>query len=95
MLRTTAEKAAELAAFWCAHLEAWQASDLNQREYCERHGLPLKRFGNWRAKLRDEAPFRPAKLLWRRDPVFGGRIPLQSVTKSSIHPAKSYSFSYQ
>jgi hypothetical protein len=24
---------------------------LNQREYCEAHGLPLKRFGNWRASI--------------------------------------------
>ena len=66
MPRVKAEKAAELESFWRAHLEAWQASDLNQREYCERHGLPLKRFGNWRAKFKDEAPFRPAKVLWRR-----------------------------
>jgi hypothetical protein len=26
-------------------------SELNQREYCELHGLPLKRFGNWRANV--------------------------------------------
>jgi hypothetical protein len=32
-------------AFWRAHHEAWQQSALNQREYCEAHGIPLKAFG--------------------------------------------------
>jgi hypothetical protein len=35
-------------AFWRAHHEAWQRSDLNQREYCEAQGIPLKAFGNVR-----------------------------------------------
>jgi hypothetical protein len=26
-------------AFWRAHHEAWKRSDLNQRHYCEVHGL--------------------------------------------------------
>jgi hypothetical protein len=28
---------------------------LNQREYCEAHGIPLKAFGNWRAKFTGRA----------------------------------------
>jgi hypothetical protein len=36
--------------FWRAHHEAWQQSDLNQREYCEAHGISLKAFGNWRRR---------------------------------------------
>jgi hypothetical protein len=36
-------------AFWRAHHEAWKRNDLNQREYCEAQGIPLKAFGNWRA----------------------------------------------
>ena len=53
-------------AFWRFHHEAWQRSDLNQREYCKVHGLPLKAFGNWRAvfKTRPAPPAR--KLLYRR-----------------------------
>ncbi|MGV8996622.1 MAG: IS66-like element accessory protein TnpA [Parvibaculaceae bacterium] len=88
MPRVKAEKAAELESFWRAHLEAWQASELNQREYCERHGLPLKRFGNWRAKLRDEAPFRPVKVLWRR----GGGLEhrLKHMSKEIASPLASY-----
>lgn len=58
--------AAEREAFWRSHHEAWQRSDLNQREYCEAHGLVLKRFENWRAKFRDE-PEVPRKLLLLRD----------------------------
>ena len=38
-------------AFWRAHHEAWKRSDLNQRQYCEAQGLPLKAFGNWRAEV--------------------------------------------
>ena len=53
-------------AFWRAHHEAWQQSDLNQREYCEAHGLSLKAFGNWRAKFKAEPQPRPRKLLYRR-----------------------------
>ena len=29
-------------AFWRAHHEAWKRSDLNQRQYCEAEGTPLK-----------------------------------------------------
>ena len=46
--------------FWRAHHEAWQRSDLNQREYCEAQGIPLKAFGNWRAKFKAE-PQPPAR----------------------------------
>src|SRR6266851_9238770 len=54
-------------AFWRAHHEAWRRSELNQREYCEALGIPLKAFGNWRAKFTAE-PQPPAhKLLYRRD----------------------------
>jgi len=61
--------AEEREAFWRSHHEAWQRSRLNQREYCEAQGLILKRFENWRAKLKDE-PEEPQKLLYRR----GGRL---------------------
>ncbi len=66
MARLTAAKRSELESFWRAHLEGWRRSDLNQREYCELHGLPLKRFGNWRAKFEDEDDVPPRKLPWRR-----------------------------
>jgi hypothetical protein len=39
---------------------------LNQREYCEVHGLPLKRFGNWRTKFKTETAAVQCKLLYRR-----------------------------
>ena len=56
----------KLDAFWRAHLKARRDSDLNQREYCELHGLPLKRFGNWRAELKSEETLLPDGLLYRR-----------------------------
>jgi transposase-like protein len=57
--------AEEREAFWRSHHEAWQRSNLNQREYCEAQGLVLKRFENWRVKFKDE-PEVPQKLLYRR-----------------------------
>jgi Transposase len=52
--------------FWRAHHEAWKRSDLNQREYCEVHGLTRKGFENWRAKFKAEPQPPVRKLLYRR-----------------------------
>jgi transposase-like protein len=41
-------------AFWRSHFEVWELSGLTQQEYCERHGLSLKSFGNWRGQLKRE-----------------------------------------
>ena len=62
-------------AFWRAHHEAWRQSDLNQREYCEAHGLSLKAFGNWRAKFKAESQPPPRKLLYRRGGLSHRLIP--------------------
>src|SRR5271170_7490584 len=53
-------------AFWPAHHEAWQQSALNQREYCAAQGIPLKAFGNWRARFKAEPQSPARKLLYRR-----------------------------
>ena len=53
-------------AFWRAHHEAWKRSDLNQRQYCEAEGVPLKAFGNWRSKFEAEPQPPERKLLYRR-----------------------------
>ena len=75
MPRMTASKGLELESFWWAHLDGWRRSELNQREYCELHGLPLKRFGNWRAKFKHEDPaptgIRPVAL-GRKNHLFAG-----------------------
>jgi len=67
-------------AFWRAHHEAWRRSDLNQREYCEAQGIPLKAFGNWRAKFKAEPLPAARKLLYRR-----GRLS-HSLSHSLSHP---------
>lgn len=82
MPRYNSVKCLELAFFWRAHLKAWRDSDLNQREYCERHGLALKRFGNWRAKFKDKETFVPQNLLWRR----GGGDRTSASTKTKEIP---------
>ncbi len=88
MPRLTAGKNSELEAFWRAHLEGWRRSELNQREYCELHGLPLKRFGNWRAKLKHEMPTSAGRLLYRR----GGGLRHMSrhMTKEISPPPAGY-----
>ena len=53
-------------AFWREHHEACRQSVLNQREYCEAHGVPLKAFGNWRARFKAEPQPPVRKLLYRR-----------------------------
>src|SRR5437879_6254798 len=55
-------------AFWRAHHEAWRRSELNQREYCEAQGIPLKAFGNWRARFKAEPQLPARKLLYPRGP---------------------------
>jgi hypothetical protein len=72
MLRMAAANRLELESFWRAHLEGWRRSALNQREYCAAHGLPLKRFGNWRAKFKHEEPASAGRRFSRR----GGRTKL-------------------
>lgn len=66
MVRVSRDKHEELAAFWRFHHDEWVRGTLNQREYCELHGLPLKRFGNWRAQFKMEEKVRPVGLLHRR-----------------------------
>lgn len=84
MPRLNEQKRNELEAFWRAHIQGWSDSTLNQREYCEAHGLPLKRFGNCRAKLRGEVPPVAGKLLYRRG---GGPSPMISPMTKEIPPA--------
>ncbi len=89
MPRMKAAKRSELETFWRSHLEGWRRSDLNQREYCELHGLPLKRFGNWRAKFKHEDDVPRRKLLWRRG---GGlrHMPGHMPTKETVLAPATY-----
>ena len=66
MSNETASRIRNDQAFWRAHDEAWQQSALNQRQYCEAHWIPLKGFGNWRAKFKAESQPPVRKLLYRR-----------------------------
>ena len=83
MPRLKTARRIELEAFWRAHLRAWRDGTLNQREYCERHGLALKRFENWRAKYRHKDMIVPEGLLYRRG---GGDRTGASTKTREIHP---------
>lgn len=67
-------------AFWRAHHEVWKRSDLNQRQYCEVHGLPQKAFENWRQKFRADLQPPERKLVYRR-----GRLS-HTLSHSLSHP---------
>jgi len=61
--RMSAEKRAELERFWRSLHEGCKNSPINRREYSELLALPLKQFGNWRARLKDEETVATASLL--------------------------------
>jgi hypothetical protein len=77
-------------AFWRAHHEAWKRSELNQREYCEAERIPLKAFGNWRAKFKAEPQPPQRKLLYRR----GGSSHALSHSSSHTLSHVPYPFSW-
>ncbi|MBL8644941.1 MAG: transposase [Rhodospirillaceae bacterium] len=52
MSRVPAELREQILAYWRGHSEAWKLSGLSQQEYCARHNISLKNFGNWRAQLK-------------------------------------------
>jgi len=81
-------------AFWRAHHEAWKRSDLNQRQYCEAEGIPLKAFGNWRSKFKAEPQPPEPKLLYRRrglSPPFSPGLspPLSPLLSPRTYPSSS------
>jgi len=66
-LRLRLEEREPVRAFWRSHFEVWAVSGLTQGDYCERHGLNLKSFGNWRAQLKREDAVGP-QARWGRYP---------------------------
>lgn len=45
------EQLEEKRRFWKQHIECWQASELNQAEYCRKHHLKVHRFVYWKKKF--------------------------------------------
>lgn len=74
---------------WRAHHEAWKRSELNQRQYCEAEGIPLKAFGNWRAQFIAEPQPPERKLLYRRRRLSPhASLPSSPVTYPCSHPER-------
>lgn len=90
MVTDGARRARYGEAFWRAHHEAWKRSDLNQRQYCEAEDLPLKAFGNWRAKFKAEPQTPARKLLYRRGDVSHRLSPTLSHTLSPTLSHRTY-----
>jgi Transposase len=67
---------------------------LNQRQYCEAEGIPLKAFGNWRAMFKAEPQPSERKLLYRRrglsPPLSPGLSPpLSPLLSPGTYPSSS------
>ncbi len=56
---------------WVALMAAYEAGDLSQREFCERHELAYSTFGYWRKQLCSPAvkPVRPSEPLLELSPL--------------------------
>ena len=86
-MRLRLEEREPRRAFWRGHFEVWRLSGLTQRDYCERHGLSLKNFGNWRAQLKREDEAGP-KARWGRYPRLRPSSGPRSEGRSEKPPAK-------
>lgn len=42
---------ADRREYWNDQVQSWRSSGLTQKEYCEREGLSLERFGSWKRRL--------------------------------------------
>jgi hypothetical protein len=49
----TPAPAPKLETIWRAHIRSWQTSGLSRSAYCQRHGLALRSFNTWVARLRN------------------------------------------
>jgi len=85
MARVRLEDRERVRAYWRGHSEAWKLSGLNQREYCELHGISLKNFGNWRGQLKREAEV-GSQARWGRFPRLRYRSGAISKTVSKRAP---------
>ena len=56
---------------WVALMAVYEAGDLSQREFCERHELAYSTFGYWRKQLCSPAvkPVRPSEPLLELSPL--------------------------
>ncbi len=41
----------EKQAYWAAHIEGWQQSELTQPDYCQQQNISYVQFGYWRTRL--------------------------------------------
>jgi hypothetical protein len=79
-------------SFWRAHHEAWKRSDLNQRQYCEAEGLPLKAFGNWRAKFKAEPQSPERKLFAGSDGADRGATVCSLITTAKLNDVERFAY---
>ena len=81
--------------FWRAHHETWKRSDLNQRQYCEAEGIPLKGFRQLActvqsrtSAVRAQAALPPSSL--KSSPKSAHKPPLKSGDLSLLAAGKSH-----
>jgi|SRR5271169_2019656 len=40
--------------YWSGEVQLWQGSGITQKEYCNKKGISLERFGSWKRRLERE-----------------------------------------
>jgi hypothetical protein len=48
---------------WAQLLRAYEESDLDQRQFCQHHGLGYSTFGKWKKRLSASTPFPEGDLI--------------------------------
>lgn len=49
--------------YWGGEVQRWQGSGLTQKEYCNKKGISLERFGSWKRRLEREDKGRSGTLV--------------------------------
>lgn len=68
--------------FWSQHIKAWEASGLQQKEYCAKNRLGLKSFGRWKRIFEQQANCGQAPESSRTIGNTGGMVPLSIFPES-------------
>jgi hypothetical protein len=50
-------------AFWAQQIQAWEHSQLGQKQFCRQHSLSYPQFCYWRKRLKRQTPAAERKLI--------------------------------
>lgn len=74
--------------YWSKHIEGWETSYLNQKEYCKKQGISYAAFGYWRSHLLKESQQSHKKAA--STPTFKQAIITSTTTSKSQSAASTF-----